>query len=70
MLHLPLSHMWFSLLYHNARLFFYFNRLLSIRPFPDTLPKKIQLLTAFLISILLIRLYCIHEEMSLIASPT
>ena len=47
MLHLPLSHVWFSLLYHNSLLFFYFNRLLSIRPFLHTLPKKIQLLQRF-----------------------
>ena len=40
MLHLPLSHVWFSLLYHNSLLFFYFNRLLSIRPFFHTLSKK------------------------------
>ena len=40
MLHLPLSHMWYSLLYHNARLFYYLNRLLSIRPLLHTLPKK------------------------------
>ena len=40
MLHLPLSHVWYPLLYHNARLFYYLNRLLSIRPFLHTLPKK------------------------------
>uniref|UniRef100_A0A8C4Q8G0 Endonuclease/exonuclease/phosphatase domain-containing protein n=1 Tax=Eptatretus burgeri TaxID=7764 RepID=A0A8C4Q8G0_EPTBU len=40
MLHLPLSHVWYSLLYHNARLFYYLNRLLSIRPLLHTLPKK------------------------------
>ena len=40
MLHFPLSHMWFSLLYHNSQLFFYVNRLLSIWPFLYTLSKK------------------------------
>ena len=40
MLHLPLSHMWYSLLYHNALLFCYLNRLLSIRPFLHTLSKN------------------------------
>ena len=40
MLHLPLSHMWYSSLYHNALLFCYLNRLLQIRPFLHTLPKK------------------------------
>ena len=47
MLHRPLSHMWYSLLYHNSLLIFYFNRLLSIRPFIHTLPKKFQLLEHF-----------------------
>ena len=40
MLHHPLSHVWYSLLYHNALLFCYLNRLLSIRPLLHTLPKK------------------------------
>ena len=54
MLHLPLSHKWdiflshtssslshfLSLLFHNALLFCYINRLLSIRPFLHSLPKK------------------------------
>ncbi len=40
MLHLPLSHMWYSLLFHNALLFCYFNRLLSFRPLLHSLHKK------------------------------
>ena len=62
MLHLPLSHMWYSLLFHNALLFYYLNRLLSIWPLLRTLPKN-PTVTAFLLSILWIRLYCIHQEL-------